>query len=81
MAHFLKSREHNAVTRVSGNVASDEFAVHSDGIAFDVELHSPSPGDILETVFYQIYAGLIFVFRYAAAQKIIGVKTWSLIGG
>ena len=48
---------------------SDEFAVHSDGIAFDVELHSLSPGDILETVFYQIYAGLIFVFRYAAAQR------------
>ena len=33
-----RSFGHNAVTRVSGNVASDEFAVHSDGIAFDVEL-------------------------------------------
>src|SRR5574344_35916 len=77
---LLKGCEYDAITRVFGDVASDEFAVHSDGIAFDVELHSLSSGDILEAVFYQVYACLIFVFRYATAQKIIGIKTWSLVG-
>lgn len=64
---------------VADDVAADEFAVHADGFALDLELHTLSLGDILEAMLQKIDARLILVGSHATAQKVIGVKARRLI--
>ena len=71
---LLQSAKHNLVTAVSGYVAPDKLAVHTDRLARYIEFLDLNSGNFLEAFLHEIISGALRVIAKAAVEEIVGVK-------
>lgn len=58
------------ITRLAGDVAPDELAVHADAFAGNLQRPDLLPGDLLEHLLHQVDARFLLVNIDAAAEQI-----------
>ena len=61
------------VARLTGYVAADELAVHSDTLAGDLKHTHMISSNLLEALLHQVNAVLLLIFADAATEQIVGV--------